>query len=127
VRVADSVRNAAVPALLLQPLVENAAQHGVPTPPLPGRIEIAAWPEVDSLVLQVEDNGPGVPPGAELVGRGIGLTNTAERLRAQYGARARLDWDNVTGGGLRVRVTLPRQAAPPPTPKEEIAWSASES
>jgi two-component system, LytTR family, sensor kinase len=125
VRVADSVRDRAVPALLLQPLVENAAQHGAPSPPIPGRIEIAAWPEGESLVLQVEDNGPGVPPGAELIGRGIGLTNTAERLRAQFGARARLDWDNVTGGGLRVRVTLPLQAAPPTTPTEEIAWSAS--
>jgi two-component system, LytTR family, sensor kinase len=124
-RIDDDARAAAVPALLLQPLVENAAQHGTPDPPMPGRIAIIVYREADSLVMCVEDNGPGVPPGANLIGRGLGLTNIAERLNAQYGERAHLEWENVSGGGLRLRVRLPFQLTATTFPAGEAQWSVS--
>jgi LytS/YehU family sensor histidine kinase len=126
-RVEDDARAAAVPALLLQPLVENAAQHGAPEPPLPARIVVAARREGVALVVEVADNGPGAPEDRPLLGRGIGLTNTAARLRALYGDEARLAWENVAGGGLCVRVVLPYRAVAPAADlsEEEEAWSAS--
>jgi LytS/YehU family sensor histidine kinase len=107
VEAGDEVRSARVPHLLLQPLVENAIRHGAAE-------EGAAWITVRArreggvLALEVRDRGPGVagPPEA-LLGRGIGLSNTAERLRHLYGAAGRLGLANAEGGGLRVTATLP--------------------
>jgi sensor histidine kinase YesM len=121
----EGARAAAVPALLLQPLVENAAQHGTPEPPLPARIAVSARRLEGALVVEVADNGPGMPAGCTPTGQGIGLSNTAERLRALYGERAALEWENIQGGGFRVSVRLPfQQASPTPSP-EEAVWSAS--
>jgi len=120
----EGARVAAVPALLLQPLVENAAQHGTPEPPLPARIAIGARRLGDVLVVEVADNGPGMPPGRTPIGQGIGLSNTAERLRALYGERAALEWENLPGGGFLVRVRLPYHDALPASSTEEAAWSA---
>lgn len=94
----------AVPALLLQPLVENAIRHGLG--PEGGHIHVSAARENDSIVLQVRDDGGGLAP--EYV-EGIGLGNLRARLDAMYGPRARLDIDGFAtdGRGVRVRIRLP--------------------
>jgi signal transduction histidine kinase len=108
IEVDDDLRAARVPPLLLQPLVENALHHGAPNPPEPARIGIHCRLEDDALILEVQDNGPGLArPHEPLMGRGVGVTNTVERLHGLYGPAARLSWREASGGGLVVSVRLP--------------------
>ncbi len=79
-----------VPALILQPLVENAVVHGVAPFDSPGRITVMSRLEGDVLCLSVRDTGPGVPPGTVF---GIGLSNTRSRLAQLYGEAAELKVD----------------------------------
>lgn len=113
VQVDDAVREAAVPALVLQPLVENALRHGDPGPGAPARIAVRARRDDGNLLLEVEDNGPGLAgTQVEAVGKGVGLANTARRLEQLYGDHQSLTLSNLTGGGLRVAVELPYHTAP---------------
>jgi two-component system, LytTR family, sensor kinase len=125
VDVEDGVRGARVPTMLLQPIVENALQHGAPPPPEPARVVVRARRMEDRLVIEVRDNGPGLR-GAVPIGKGVGLTNTADRLRALYGDAQSLELDDAPGGGLVVRMTMPfRESAA--AAREEEAWSLSAS
>jgi two-component system, LytTR family, sensor kinase len=96
-----------VPQLLLQPLVENSIRHAAGKTPL--EVTIRAARNEGELLVRVSDNGPGLQ-GAPIE-KGIGLTNTAERLAALYGKRCKLSFDNTPGGGLTVSVRIPLQAA----------------
>ncbi|GIV59236.1 MAG: ATPase [Rhodothermaceae bacterium] len=102
---------ALVPSLVLQPLVENAIKHGVSRIEETGRIEIAAWRRGGYLYVSVSDNGPGLPAvsgnGFEVVGEGVGLRNTRERLRSLYGEAQELRLEQPETGGLRVLVRIP--------------------
>lgn len=108
VRVGEDCRAVPVPHLLLQPLVENAVAHCTRDHDRAGAVDIAAERRGASLHLTIEDNGPGltVPP-EEAMRRGIGLSNTAERLQSLYGGSQRLVLENRAEGGLRVRVEVP--------------------
>ena len=99
------LRSEAVPALMLQPLVENAIRHGLG--PEGGHIHVSAARDDDSIVLQVRDDGGGLAPGYS---EGIGLGNLRARLGAMYGPAARLDVNDFAfdGRGVRVRIRLPR-------------------
>jgi len=89
--IADDVRDALVPQLVLQPLVENALQHGISRRTLAGRLDITAARRGDQLELTVCDDGPGVAPSFSLADTaGVGLRNTRERLRRLYGERGDL-------------------------------------
>jgi LytS/YehU family sensor histidine kinase len=123
VSVDDGLETAPVPALVLQPIVENAIRHGAPPPPAPARVGIRARRDGGRLVLEVRDNGPGLR--GDPLGRGVGLTNTADRLRALYGDAQSLAFDDAPGGGLIVRMTMPLRAAA--APAREEAWSLSAS
>src|SRR6185436_19687703 len=83
--VAPQTLDARVPNLLLQPLVENAIQHGIAPFSAPGEIHIQASRENGLLCLRVADNGPGLP-AQKPAGHpdGIGLANTRARLRRLY-------------------------------------------
>jgi len=89
--VADDVRDALVPQLVLQPLVENALQHGISPRSRAGRLDITAARHGDRLRLAVCDDGPGIAPGFSIAdARGVGLRNTRERLHRLYGERGDL-------------------------------------
>ncbi len=106
--VAPETRSARVPALMLQPLVENALRHGEPAPPQVARITVKAEREGERLRLTVVDNGPGfLDPEAARSGNSVGLPNTVARLEQLYGEEASLILDNGLDGGARVRVELP--------------------
>jgi len=113
VNVEDAARNAAVPVLLLQPLVENAIRHGLAARIDAGRIDIEARRAGDRLALDVTDDGTGhgdeIAPGPERVGLG----NTRARLDALYGDDCRLSLARVAGGGARVSLEIPFRAIPP--------------
>ena len=100
----EAARAAVVPSLLLQPLVENAIQHGVAKRAEAGRIEIAARVAEGRLILSVADDGVGMGPE---VREGVGLANTRERLRTLYGSEATLAIASVPGQGTRITLTLP--------------------
>jgi sensor histidine kinase YesM len=100
--------DAKVPSLLLQPLVENAIEHGIAPFAAPGRLLISAQRENGKLRLRVRDSGPGLsavlphdPP------RGIGLSNTQARLDQLYGGNHTFELRNAAEGGLEVQITLP--------------------
>ncbi len=102
--------SAAVPALVLQPLVENAVRHGVTAREEGGSVAVTVAVRDGMVRLSVADDGPGLP--AREGGRhGIGLANTVARLDALYGERARLDLES-SARGLVATVELPFRAAP---------------
>ena len=96
-----------VPALLLQPLVENAIRHAIAPREHGGEVAIAARRQNGRLHVSVEDDGPGLTTRSQ----GIGLANTAERLRYRYGAAHRFDLGHGELGGLRVDIELPYEEA----------------
>lgn len=100
------VESALVPTFVLQPLVENALEHGVDRVEGSGCVEIDAARDGDSLVLAVRDNGTGERADAH-AGLGIGLTNTRARLAALYGDAAALALRPRPGGGTEVVLRLP--------------------
>lgn len=109
-----AVRDALVPAMILQPLVENAITHGVARVPGKGTVAIRAWAEGGTLRLEVSDTGPGfAAPASGNGGSGIGLTNTRARLAQLYGTAQRLEMCASETGGACVSITLPlRQSSP---------------
>lgn len=103
---APDTAEAAVPTLLWQPVVENAIRHGVTPLAGRGRIVIASRREGDDLVLEIRDNGKGLPPGG-MPREGVGLRNIRERVAQLYGSRARFSLISAAGGGAEATLRLP--------------------
>jgi signal transduction histidine kinase len=105
--------DAVVPAMVLQPLVENAIKHGIAPYARPGRITISAKREAEMLVLTVDDSGPGPSEHAlAALSTGIGVSNTRARLQHQFGARFRFEFRR-RDAGFRVLVAIPFREDPP--------------
>jgi two-component system, LytTR family, sensor kinase len=112
VDVPPETRDAVVPAMSVQPLVENAVRHGVERRAGTGRVVIRATVEDADVVLSVSDDGVGIEPervpdvlaGA---GGGIGLSNVDARLRATYGERYALRIESIVGAGTTTVMTVP--------------------
>ena len=99
----DDVLGAMVPNLVLQPIVENAIQHGMADRPDVGHVAIRARRDGSKLRLEVADDGPGMSSAHP--GNGIGLANTRERLRRLYGKAGSIEM--VVNHGLTVQLTMP--------------------
>lgn len=99
---------AAVPNLILQPLVENAVRHGIAPRSAPGVIRVRARAQGGTLELWVSDDGVGLGARSPASLReGVGLSNTRARLAQLYGTRARFELVEPAAGGFEVRLTLP--------------------
>lgn len=96
-----------VPALILQPLVENAIKYGVSRSTRPVTLTIKAERVDDHLVLTVIDDGEPLPVGHTNGGSGIGLANVRDRLETRYGDKARLATLARVNGGFTATLTLP--------------------
>lgn len=107
VAVDPAVRDALVPTLILQPLVENAVRHGVSEVRGPVTIDIEATAQGESLEITVTDSGHGFTDAASGDGVGIGLRNTRTRLDTLYGDAARLELGTRPGRGAIVRMVIP--------------------
>lgn len=110
--VEPAVRSALVPPLILQPLVENAVEHGVARRRRGGRIDILAGKEGDLLMVRVLDDGPGLDEAAPDHRDGVGLATTRSRLEAQYAEEACITLANRPEGGVVATLTLPFRASP---------------
>jgi two-component sensor histidine kinase len=103
----DTVQ-ATVPCLILQPLVENALRHGISKSAKASLIEIRATKENGNLILQVRDNGPGVPSQFKPSnGNSIGLANTQARLESLYQNSFRFVLENAKDGGVLATISIP--------------------
>jgi len=111
--VAVDVGEAFVPQFLLQPLVENALEHGIARQPGKGAVTIGANHVGEQLCLTVRDDGPGLYDGASL-GHGIGLANTRARLRELYGEAQELRLEPASAArGVCVTVMIPFRVIAP--------------
>ncbi len=109
--IAGEAGHARVPALLLQPLVENAIRHGLAARVDAGRIDIEARVEAGMLVLTVTDDG--IEHGETITGpERVGLGNTRARLEALYGAPGRLEITPANERGTRVTIRVPLRLTP---------------
>lgn len=108
----DTVQNFPVPALILQPLVENAVAHGIAHRPEGGHIHLTARLINGRLEVCVEDDGPGIDPTQHTPhGLGLGLSTTRQRLDTLYGNHSDIEHLTIeprNGGGTRIRLRFPR-------------------
>jgi signal transduction histidine kinase len=112
-RVPTALESALVPRFVLQPLVENALEHGVSRVEGRGWVEIEAARQHDQLMLVVRDNG--CRDGDDVhAGLGIGLANTRARLTALYGGGAELLLRPGVAGGTEAVLRLPLRASGAP-------------
>ena len=105
--IAPGIEDALVPALILQPLTENAVKYAVARSPRPVALTIAAEAHGDELELSVIDDGPAAGAKPPEPGSGVGLQNTRARLSVLYGARAVMSAGPRPDNGFEVRIRLP--------------------
>jgi two-component system, LytTR family, sensor kinase len=106
VKVEPETMDACVPTLILQPLVENALQHGIMALEAGGSINVCIRKRGDKLVVSVDDDGAGI--SAAVHATGLGLRNCADRLSALYGDDARISAGaGRDGRGFTVVIDLP--------------------
>ncbi len=119
----DGLLDALVPHLCLQPVVENAIRHGLGRSATAGRVAVHARREGDTLVLTVEDDGPGMPAAGTTGSTGIGLANTRARLARLYGDAASLAITPAEPLGVAVTLRLPYREAADTEQEERVAYA----
>ena len=102
--VPEDIRQASFPPMLLQPLVENAVQHGIEPKLGGGIINISADIAHDTLRIAVSDDGVGLHIAS---GTGTGIANIHARLFALYGEAGKLTLENNSEGGMIATLELP--------------------
>jgi hypothetical protein len=101
-----------LPALLLQPVVENAIKYGVSKSRKAVVIRIEARRTPDGRMLleitnRLKQGGKDELPAATHEGTGLGLANVCQRLEARFGSRASCRYGSMTGGGYKVSLAMP--------------------
>ena len=120
VNVPEYVMDHLVPRVSIQPMVENAIIHGFESSGQTGNISISAWEEKRQLIIEVADDGRGIPEDQLAAlqaaleensglaeNQGIGIQNLNTRLRLLYGAAGTLTIDSEEGTGTVVHIIIP--------------------
>lgn len=121
----DAALNARLPAMLLQPLVENAVKYAVSPQEEGARITLTGRVVGERLRISVEDTGPGAIPGGHManqdpntpprpgepVSTGVGLVNIQNRLAQGYGTNHLFEPRSQPGGGFTVLIEIPYEPA----------------
>jgi two-component system sensor histidine kinase AlgZ len=107
VKVGPDLLQAAVPALLLQPLVENAIRHGIAPRAQGGRLALCIERAGERLRLELRNDGVAAGASADATRPAIGLANVRERLARLYGAAHAFDFELAPNGDCRVAISLP--------------------
>lgn len=101
------VENIEIPAMLLQPFVENAVKHGIAEKGNDGKIEIGFTKEASDLVLSVKDNGDGFDTGKDYSGLGLALTkNRISLLNSIYKGTPFSLYMKADAKGTLIQVTI---------------------
>lgn len=117
----DAVASAEVPALVLQPLVENAVRHGIEANPLGGWIVVRTRSHAGQAVLTVSNSVPTQGPTPATAGHGIALRNVRQRLKLMHDVEADFEAGLQKGEGAQppiyvVRIAVPLPASSPGVP-----------
>jgi two-component system, LytTR family, sensor kinase len=107
--VRDETLDAFVPSMLLQPIVENSLKHGLAGKLEGGEIRIRTEIRDSRLIVEVQDNGVGIPEERmpQVYANGIGISNVHERLKVLYGNDFKMDITSREGEGTRIRIEVP--------------------
>ena len=105
--VQPEVRQALVPSMILQPLIENSMKYAVANSEEGGSIRVSAVACDQRLQLEVTDSGPGMDINELGKERGIGLSNTLNRLETLFPGDFVFEALDVEPSGLRVRIDIP--------------------
>jgi two-component system LytT family sensor kinase len=107
--VEDQTLEAFVPSMLLQPIVENSLKHGLSGKIEGGHIHIRTSLSDGRLLIEVADNGVGIPEGRlpQVYVDGIGISNVHERLKVLYGGDFRMEINSREGEGTRILIDVP--------------------
>jgi two-component system, LytTR family, sensor kinase len=103
-----------IPTMILQPIVENAIRHGIAHKIEGGTITLRASRKAQRLIIQVQDDGAGIPEGKrdEIYASGIGISNVNERLRVLFDDQFSLRVESRPGQGTSVSVDIPELVVP---------------
>ncbi len=104
-----------VPGMLLQPLVENSIRHGIANKLEGGTITLRARRSGERLLIEVEDDGVGIPeavPAAIPGQSGIGVSNVRERLEVLYNHDYKMQIESQPGAGTRILIEIPIEITP---------------
>ena len=117
IAVDENIKTRRIIKHLLQPIVENALEHGLRTNGDQGNIKIRARLEGEDIVFEIEDNGTGMTaeqaavvlsePACGSVGGGYGVYNVQQRIEAYYGAGYGIDFRSRLGAGTCVTIRIP--------------------
>lgn len=110
-QIEQEAKLATVPSLLLQPIIENSMKHAIAQNELGGTISLLAKVVKQRLIMQLSDTGSGSKIGKSKMesskGRGVGLRNTNERLKALYEDDFSVSIELLPLGGLRTTIEIP--------------------
>lgn len=104
---------AVVPSMILQPLVENSIKHGISPKVEGGTVWIRTYRDSGHLVIQVSDDGVGIPIDrlGAVYTEGIGVSNVNERLKVLYGQDYQLEMKSEAGRGTQTLIRIPELQA----------------
>lgn len=116
ISIQESIKNIKVPALILQPVVENAIFYSIDNEGKKGKIRIIGYSEEDKIIIEVIDNGKGMSnrqindvfKNKEAMNR-VGLINVHERIQLNYGKMYGIEIISEKGKGTRIRYILPKR------------------
>jgi len=116
IKIAPEVLHVVVPFLVLQPLVENAVQHGISPKPGGGTITVVAQDNGNEALISVEDDGIGMDADrlfadlrdAHKTGSHVGIGNINQRMRSVFGDEYALMAETAPGAGMKVILRVPK-------------------
>ena len=113
----EETLDAFIPSMLLQPMIENAIKHGLAPRLEGGQIHLRAHRRDGRLLIDIEDNGVGIPAKRlrGVFGGGIGISNVHERLSLLYGDQFRMDIRSQEGEGTQIHIEIPEVSTVEPT------------
>ena len=108
--ISAQARQAKVPGLILQPIVENSMKYAIAENEDGGTVRVTAGVSDNVLLLEVADTGPGMKTAQAHEGRGVGLQNTLQRLQTLYGDNYSFETLNTEPTGLAIQIRFPFEA-----------------
>ena len=106
-QIPGDLSSAMVPGFILQPVVENAIQHGIAKRVRGGALRITATRVNGFVTLNVYNDGPTLPAEWQEISSGVGLSNLRSRLRGLYGDAHRFSIKNMNTTGVEVSISVP--------------------